>query len=124
MSATVQKRQTGVLTSATVQMRELNAENVTAIATGFLRRIGHKSGLKPKRVALEEETYTVEIEMKKLSAIVQVDAKTHEIKAYEIQPKGEEAYSYSLSLKPILLSFAISAAVYVAFRYLFVFLGL
>ena len=37
----------------------MNAESVTTIATGFLKRIGHKGGLKLKRVSLEEEIYTV-----------------------------------------------------------------
>lgn len=124
MAAAVQKRVAGIVTSATAQTRELNAEAVTTIATGFLKRIGHKGGLKPKRVSLEEETYTVEIEMKKLTAIVQVDAKTHEIKAYEIQPKGEEASSFQISPKTLIVSFAVSAIVYVALYFAFKTLGL
>lgn len=123
LSANVQKRIPGIVTSATVQTRELNAESVTAIAAGFLKRIGHKSGLKPKRVSVEEELYTVEVEMKKLTAIVQVDAKTHEIRAYEIQPKGEEASSFSISPKTILVTFTISAVVFVALSFVFRILG-
>lgn len=84
-------------------MKELNAETVTTVAISFLKRIGHKGGLKPKRVSLEEETYTVEIEMKKLSAIIQVDAKSHEIKAYEIQTKGEETPFLPVSVKAIIV---------------------
>lgn len=124
MSASVQKRVPGVITSATVQPRELNAEAVTTIASSFLKRIGHKSGLKPKRVSLEEETYTVEVEMKRLMAIVQVDAKTHEIKAYEIQPKGEEASSFSISPKTLIVTFGISAIAYVILYFSFKMLGL
>jgi hypothetical protein len=123
LSASVQKRIPSIVTSATVQSRELNAESVTAIATGFLKRIGHKNGLKPKRVSIEEELYTVEVEMKKLTATVQVDAKTHEIKAYEIQPKGEEASSFPISPKTIALTFAISAVVYVALSFVFKMFG-
>jgi hypothetical protein len=119
----MQKRVPGVVTSATVQSRELNAETVTSIATSFLKRIGHKGGLKPKRVSLEEETYTVEVEMKKLAAIVQVDSKTHEIKAYEIQPKGEEASSVSVSPKTLIMIFGVSAIVYVVFHFVFRMLG-
>jgi len=114
LSATVQRRVSGPLTSATPQARTLNAETVTTIATGFLKRIGHKGGLKPKRVSLEEGVYTVEVEMKKLTALVRVEAETHEIKAYEIQPKGEETPFMSISLKAIMLIFGISAAVHVA----------
>jgi hypothetical protein len=91
------------MTPSIPQMKELNAETVTTVATSFLKRIGHKGGLKPKRVSLEEDTYTVEVEMKKLSAIVQVDAKSHEIKAYEIQAKGEEAPFLPVSVKAIVV---------------------
>jgi hypothetical protein len=101
----------------------LNAETVTAIATGFLRRIGHKSGLKPKRVSLEEVTYTVEVEMKKLMAIVRIDAETHEIKEYELQPKGEEAPFVSISPKMVIVTFGISSIVYVAFYFVFKIMG-
>jgi len=124
LSATLQKRTPGVITSATPQTRELNAETVTAIATGFLKRIGNKGSLKAKRVSLEESTYAVEVEMKKLMAIVQVDAKTHEIKSYEIQPKGEEASSASFSPKIIIIMFGVSAAVYVGLYFAFKTFGL
>jgi len=101
----------------------LNAENVTVIATNFLKRIGNKGGLKPKRVPLEEGAYIVEVEMKKFRAVVRVDAETHEIKEYEIQPKGEEASFVSFSPKIVLMSFGISAGVYVAFYFLFKMFG-
>jgi len=81
LSATLQKRAPGVITSTACQTRELNAETVTAIATGFLRRIENKGSLKAKRTSLGESTYTVEVELKKLMAIVQIDAKTHKIRS-------------------------------------------
>jgi hypothetical protein len=123
LSATLQRRPSGVITSGTPQSKTLNAETVTAIATGFLKRIGNKGGLKPKRVTLEEGIYTVEIEMKKLTAIVRVDAETHEIKEYEIQAKGEETPFVSISPKIIVVTFGISAAVYVALYFVFKMLG-
>jgi len=97
---------------------------VTAIATSFLKRIGNKSGLKPKRVSLEERIYTVEVEMKKLTAIVRVDSETHEIKEYEIQPKGEEAPLVSISLKIIMIIFGVSAAAHVVLYFAFKMFGL
>ena len=124
MSATLQRRTSGALTSATSQTKELNAELVTAIVTSFLKRIGHKGGLKPKRVSLEEGVYIVEVEMKKLVAIVRVDSETHGIKEYEIQPKGEEASFVSISPKIIVVTFGISAAVYVALYFMFKMFGL
>ncbi|MEM3536536.1 MAG: hypothetical protein QXF44_02040 [Candidatus Bathyarchaeia archaeon] len=124
MSATLQKRAPGALTSAAAQVKELNAETVTTIATSFLKRIGNKGGLKPKRVSLEEGVYTVEVEMKKLVAIVKVDSETHTIKEYEIQSKGEEASLISISPKILGIFFGISAAVYVALYFAFKMFGL
>jgi len=124
LSATVQRRPSGTLTSATPQTKTLNAETVTIIATGFLKRVGHKGGLKPKRVSLEEGIYTVEVEMKKLTAIVRVDAETHEIKEYEIQTKGEEAPFISISPKIIMLMFGVSVAAYIALYFAFQMFGL
>jgi len=124
LSATLQKRSLGVVTSSSPQMKELNAEAVTTIATSFLKRIGHKGGLKPKRVSLEEDTYTVEVDMKKLSAIVQVDAKSHEIKAYEIQPKGEETPFLPISPKAIIVISVIAAVVYVALNFILKMFGM
>jgi hypothetical protein len=123
LSATLQKKVPGVLTSAIPQTRELNAELVTAITTGFLKRIGHKSGLKPKRVSFEEEVYTVEVEMKKFTAIVRVDAKNREIKEYEVQPKSEEGSYSSISAKTILTIFVVSAVVNVGLYFTFKMLG-
>ena len=120
----MQKRAPGPLTMAIPQGRALNAEAVTTIATSFLKRIGHKSNLKPKRVTLEEGVYTVEVEMKRLAAIVKIDSETHEIKEYEIQAKGEEAPLVAVSPKVLIIVFGISAVVYVALTFAFKMLGL
>lgn len=124
MAATLQKRVPGALASAIPLTKALNAETVTAIATGFLKRIGHKGGLKPKRVLLEEGVYTVEVEMKKLAAIVRVDSETHEIREYEIQPKGEEAPLLSVSPKTLIIMFGISAVVHVVLSFAFKMVGM
>ena len=123
MSTSLQKRPSGALVSGTPQSKALNAEIVTAIATAFLKRIGHKGGLKPKRVSLEEGVYTVEIEMKKLAAIIRVDSETHEIKEYEIQAKGEEAPLLAVSPKTLTIVFGISALVYVMLYFAFKMIG-
>ena len=125
MSATpTLERKTGVVTSASYQAKALNAESVTTIATNFLKRIGNKGGLKPKRVSLEEGTYAVEVEMKRFTAIVRVDSETHEIKAYEIQPKSEEAASLPISPKAMIIVFGVSAVVHVALYFAFKMFGL
>ena len=124
MAATLQRRPPSAITSAISQTKTLNAETVTVIATGFLKRIGNKGSLKPKRVSLEEGTYIVEVEMKKLAAIVRIDSETHEIKEYEIQPKSEEAPLLSISPKALIIIFGVSAAAYVALHFAFKMLGL
>lgn len=124
MSATLQKKPPGVVTPATAPFKRLNAESVTAIAAGFLKRIGHKGGLKPKKVSLEEEIYTVEVELNKFTAIIHVDAETQEIMSYEIQPKGEEAPMFSFSPKTVVLVLIIATVVNVALHFAFKFLGL
>jgi len=111
LATTLERKTPAVITSSSLQPKPLNAESVTTIATSFLKRIGNKSRLKPTRVLLEEGMYTVEVEMKKFSAIIRVDSETHEIKGYEIQPRGEENSSLTISPKTLIVIFGISAAV-------------
>ncbi|MEM0096312.1 MAG: hypothetical protein QXL77_05115 [Candidatus Bathyarchaeia archaeon] len=124
MATTLQKKPPGVVTPASPQLKRLNAESVTSIATSFLKRIGHRGGLKPKKVSLEEGIYTVEVEMKKFTAVIHVDAETQEITSYEIQPKGEESSIISFSPKTIILVVVIAAVINVALHFTFKFLGL
>lgn len=117
MAATLERKTPVVMTSASQQSKPLNAESVTTIATNFLKRIGNKGRLKPKRVSLEEGMYTVEVEMNKVSAVIRVESETHEIRGYEIQPKSEENSSFAISPRTIMMIFAISAAVYVLLNF-------
>jgi hypothetical protein len=113
----------GVLTSAVPQMKELNAEAVTAMASGFLKRIGHKGTLKPKRVSLEENLYTVEVELKRFSATIKVDKETRQIKEYDVQPKSEESSSM-LTPKNLMIPFIVSSIVCVGMYFCFKLMGL
>ena len=124
MSETVQENVPGVLTSAVPQEKELNAEVVTAMAAGFLKRIGHKGGLKPKRVSLEGDLYTVEVELKQFSATVKIDTATRQIKEYDVQPKSEESSLSSLSPKTLLTMIIISSIVNVGLYFAFKIFGL
>jgi hypothetical protein len=99
------------------QKKELDAEMVTAIATSFLKRIGNKGRLKPKKVSLKEGVFTIEVEMKKFTAVVRVDQQTQEVKEYEIQPKEEEA-SFQISPKNIIAMIGIALGIYLALNYL------
>ncbi|MCW4015391.1 MAG: hypothetical protein NWF06_03395 [Candidatus Bathyarchaeota archaeon] len=73
----------------------LNAEEVTLIATNFLKRLGNKQGLKPIKASLEEELYIVEVGLLKKIATVQIDATTEQIKEYEIKDKEQQEASSS-----------------------------
>ena len=124
MSATSQETAPEVVTSAATQLRKLNAEVVTTMTTSFLKRLGHKGGLKPKRVSLEGEVYTVEVDTKKFTAVVRVGAETREIIEYDVQPKSEESFFSSFSPKTLLIVFVISAIVNVGLYFGFKMLGL
>ena len=124
MSETVEENVPGVLTSAVPQVKELNAEAVTAMSAAFLKRIGHKGSLKPKRVSLEGELYTVEVEMKNFSATVKVDTVTRQIKEYDVQPKSEESSLSSLSPKTLLTMIIVSSIVNVGLYFVFKIFGL
>ncbi|MDG6223406.1 MAG: hypothetical protein IAX21_02935 [Candidatus Bathyarchaeota archaeon] len=81
----------------------LNAEQVTTIATDFLKRLGNKQMLKPVKASLEEEEeiYVVEVALSKKIATVQVNATTEQIIEYEIIAKEQETPSNSfLPLTP------------------------
>jgi hypothetical protein len=123
LSTTSQETVPAAVTSAVPQSKELNAEAVTTMTTAFLKRLGHKGGLKPKRVSLEGEVYTVEVETKKFTAVVRIGAGTREIKEYEVQPKGEES-SFSFSPKLLLTVVVVSAIVNAALYFGFKMLGL
>ena len=124
MSLTSQDTASDIVTSAAAPPRKLNAEIVTTMTTSFLKRLGHKGGLKPKRVSLEGEVYTVEIETKKFTAVVRVGAATREIKEYDVQPKSEEGSFISISPKLILTVLIISALVNVGLYFGFKMFGL
>jgi hypothetical protein len=124
LSALSQEITPEVVASATSQSRKLNAEAVTTMTTSFLKRLGHKGGLKPKRVSLEGDVYVVEVETKKFTAVVRVAAATHEIKEYDVQPKSEEGFFASFSPKTLLTVFIISAIVNVGLYFGFQMLGL
>jgi hypothetical protein len=124
LAVTLEKKAPVAVISASAQAKALNAENVTNIALSFLKRIGNKSGLKPKRVTLEENLFVVEVEMKKFSAVVRVDSESHEIRGYEIQPKAEESSSLPISPKILILIFGISAVVHVLMNFVLKIVGI
>ena len=123
MAETAQEDAPGVLTSAVPEAKGLNAEAVTTMTAEFLGRIGHKGGMKPKRVSLESEVYTVEVELKKFTATVKVDTKSQEIVEYDVQPKMEENSSM-VSVKSLIPLVIVSGVVTVGIYFAFKIIGL
>ena len=123
MSTTLQETVPAVVTSDESAPKALDAEEVTTIATTFLRRIGHKGKLSPKRVSMEEDLFTVEMEMKKFTAVVKISVLTREIKEYDVTPKSEEGSS-SINPKFIITVSIISAVVCAALYFGFKMMGL
>jgi hypothetical protein len=118
---TLAQQQRANTTQPPVKVKPPNAELATSIAVSFLRTLGNKHGVKPRKVSLHESVYAVELEIGKgKTAIVQVEAQTREIKEYEIKTKEKEESGLNLPLSPKLLMviFGISAAVYLIFAFL------
>jgi phage anti-repressor protein len=117
MAVTQQKK----ILRTPVEGRPPNAENVTSIAIDFLKTLGNKHGIKPKKVSLQGQTYIVELEIgKDKTAMVQIEMQTREIKEYEIKTKEKEESALGLPFSPkaLIVVFGVSAAVYFVFELL------
>jgi restriction endonuclease Mrr len=90
----------------------LDAEQFTSLAKEFLKRLGYKRNLRPKKATLEGDRYIVEVELKNKTAKVQIHTKTNEIREFEIEERVGET-GFSLSKKTLLLILGISASVIV-----------
>ena len=72
------------------EVSRVDAENATSLTADFLKRLGYKGSWLPMKVSLDGELYVVEMMFQKLTAKVQINSKTKEIKEYELQ-EGEGA---------------------------------
>jgi len=102
------------MSTATEEVSRFDAENATAMTADFLKRLGYKGTWLPMKVSLDGELYIVEMMLQKLTAKVQINFKTKEIKEYEFQ-EGEDGGNSFLKSKGkiIFLVAAISIAVVV-----------
>ena len=101
------------MTADPVEISRFDAENATSLTADFLKRLGYKGSWLPMKVTLDGELYVVEMIFKKLTAKVQINSKTKEIKEYEFQ-EGEAGNSFLKSKgKIIFLVAAISIAIVV-----------
>jgi hypothetical protein len=72
----------------TPDISRFDAENATAMTADFLKRLGYRGSWLPMKVSLDGELYVVEMMFRKLTAKVQINYKTKEIREYEFQ-EGE-----------------------------------
>ena len=87
-------------TEVTPRISRFDAESATAMTADFLRRLGYEGGWLPMKVSLDGELYVVEMMFRKLTAKVQINSKTKEIKEYEFQ-QGEGAFGGLASLASV-----------------------
>jgi hypothetical protein len=94
------------------EISRFDAENATSLTVSFLKRLGYKGNWQPMKVSLEGELYVVEMVFQKLSAKVQINFNTKEIKEYEFQQSEAESGGFSKSKgKIIFLIAAISIGI-------------
>ena len=102
------------MSTATPEISRFDAENATTMTADFLKRLGYKGNWLPMKVSLDGELYVVEMMFQKLTAKVQINSQTKEIKEYELQ-EGEAATNSVFKSKwLIFLVVGVSAAVVVA----------
>jgi hypothetical protein len=99
------------MSTTPAEVSRFDAENATAMTVDFLKRLGYKGNWLPMKVALDGESYVVEMMFQKLSAKVQINSKTKEIREYEFQEGEAATSSFKSKGKIIFLVAAISIAV-------------
>ena len=102
------------MSTETAEAPRFDAENATTMTADFLKRLGYKGSWLPMKVSLDGELYIVEMMFQKLTAKVQINSKTKEIKEYELQEGEAASNSFFKSKGLIFLVAAVSIAVVVA----------
>ena len=80
---------------------KFDAENATSMTVDFLRRLGYRQSWIPNKVSLDGDLYVVEMMHQMLTAKVQINSKTKEIKEYEFT--GNEIVNKSAVNSKLLL---------------------
>jgi hypothetical protein len=93
------------------EISRFDAENATALTQDFLKRLGYKGTWMPMKVSLDGELYVVEMMLQKLSAKVQINSTTKEIKEYEFQQGEGESGGLMKSKKLIFIIAIVPIAV-------------
>ncbi len=108
-------------TEVSPEISRFDAENATALTVDFLKRLGYKGNWMPMKVSLEGELYVVEMMFQKLSAKVQINFQTKEIKEYEFQQGEAESGGLAKSKGKIIFLLAVISIAVVAVKFMGVF---
>lgn len=98
------------MSTATPEVSRFDAENATAMTVDFLKRLGYKGSWLPLKVSLDGELYVVEMILQKLTAKVQINSTTKEIREYEFQEGEQEESGFMKKNGKFLLFIVIVAA--------------
>jgi hypothetical protein len=102
-------------TEVAPDISRFDAENATAMTADFLKRLGYRGSWLPMKVSLDGELYVVEMMFRKLTAKVQINYNTKEIREYEFQESEAQTSSLFKSKgKLIFLVATVSIAVVIA----------
>lgn len=93
------------------EIPRFDAENATSQTVDFLKRLGYKQNWQPMKVSMDGELYIVEMAVQKLTAKVQINSKTKDIKEYELQESEAGNNSFFNSKKLMIIVVAGAAAV-------------
>lgn len=93
------------------EISRFDAENATAQTMDFLKRLGYKQSWQPMKVSMDGDLYIVEMAAQKLSAKVQINSKTKEIKEYELTESEVQGNSFLNSKKLLFIVIGASAAI-------------
>jgi len=93
------------------EVSRFDAENATSQTIDFLKRLGYKQIWQPMKVSMDGDLYIVEMMVKKLTAKVQINSKTKEVKEYELTENEAEKSSFFNSKKLMIIVVGASAAV-------------
>jgi hypothetical protein len=77
----------------TAEISRFDAESATSMTTDFLGRLGYKGKWLPLKVSLDGELYVVEMALQKMTAKVQINSSTKDVKEYEFQETETESKS-------------------------------
>ena len=80
-----QEHDISTVTAKSNSFSQLNPESATFLAVNLIKGWGYKRDLHPIKVAQDGEDYMVEIGLEKRIAKVRIDAKTKEVREYELQ---------------------------------------